>query len=171
MASLLAMDFSKHCGFAYFKSGEAKPLCWTWHGSETWLSEEYGGLFSGFEKTLKEAIMVYKPEVIAFESPLLIANIPGRGTDEQQVRRLVGMAAIIEKVAYDAKLRCMEAHVQTVKSFIGIPGRRPQGMTPTVYKDLMVIAMTRRNFSVADSHQADAAGVGLCVYSDLEGEG
>ena len=78
------------------------------------------------------------------------------------------MAAIIEKVAYDAKLRCMEAHVQTIKSFIGIPGRRPQGMTATTYKDLMTIAMTRRNFSVADSHQADAAACGLVVFSTLE---
>lgn len=167
MSSLLAMDFSKYCGFAYFKSAQAKPRCWTWRGSDTWSSEEYGSLFSKFEKELGKAIMVYKPEVIAFESPLLIAGIPGRGTDEQQVRRLIGMAAIIEKVAYDAKLRCMEAHVQTVKSFVGIPGRRPKDMTPTQYKDLMVVAMTKRNFSVADSHQADASAVGLVVYDQL----
>lgn len=161
------MDFSKHCGFAYFKSEQAKPFCWTWHGSETWRTDEYGGLFSGFEKTLGEAIMVYKPEVIAFESPLLISGIPGRGTDEQQVRRLIGLAAIIEKVAYDAKLRCHEAHVQTIKSFIGIPGRRPKDMTATQYKDLMVIEMTRRGFSVADSHQADAAACALVVFDML----
>ncbi len=97
MTSVLGIDASKAVGSAYFASSTAMPKCATWHGSDSWLSDSYGRFFVEFEDWLIDAIRVLKPDVVVFESPLLIQR-PDRGTDEQQVRRLVGIAAIIEKV-------------------------------------------------------------------------
>lgn len=167
MTSILGLDCSKSVGRSYFASPDAKPLCATWKARDSWSSAEYGGYFSEFEEWLLGEISVFKPDVLAFESPILVAGVPGRGTDEQQVRRLVGVVSVAEKVAYNLKLRCYEIHNQTAKAFSGVPGRRPPGMSVADYKNLMVVAMTRLGYSVADSHQADSCAISRVVYSDL----
>lgn len=77
------------------------------------------------------------------------------------------MVAIIEKVAYQLKLRCFEVNVQTAKAHMDVAGRKREDETPAQYKDRMVAAVTSQGYEVGDSHQADAIAVGLCVYSDL----
>ena len=113
-------------------------------------------------------ISTMRPDILAFESPILLPRQKGRGTDEQQVRRLVSVVGEAEKIAYKRKIECYEIHNQTSKSFMGIPGRRPEGMTQGQYKDLMVIEMARRGFSCGDNHQADAAAIALVVFDMLE---
>ena len=146
------------------------PKCGTWTARDTWLSDEYGSYFTEFEEWLEDKISVMQPDILAFESPLLLQRQKGRGTDEQQIRRLVGVVSIAEKVAYQRHKRCEEVNVQTAKSFFDLPGRRPEGMSKSDYKDLMLVAMTNRGFACGDSHQADAAAIGLVVYDSL-GEG
>lgn len=167
MVSILGLDCSKSCGFAFFKSAEAKPLCGTWVARDSWLSDQYGGYFDEFEKWLDDRITVFKPEVLAFESPLLLQRHKGRGTDEQQIRRLVGVVSIAEKLAHQRSIPCHEVNVQTAKAMFDIPGRRPEGMSKGEYKDLMLLAMTNLGVACADSHQADAAALSLVVYDSL----
>lgn len=169
MTSVLALDASKAVGVAFFASPAAKPRCQTWHAKGSWDSDEYGSFFSDFETWLIAQVRLDKPQVLAFESPLLLPRIKGRGTDEQQVRRLIGMAAIIEKIAHQLSVRCLEANVQDVKAAGGVPPRRPEGMTKSQYKEMMTVAMTRRGFPCADSHQSDACAVALVVFDQLEG--
>ncbi len=143
------------------------PKCRTWHGKDSWLSDDYGPYFDEAEKFIIDEITVFDPKIVAFEAPLLLPRREGRGTDEQQVRRLVGVVSIIEKVAYQMHRECREINVQDTKFIAGIPSRRPKDMTYGQYKDLMTIAMTKLGYAVADDHQADACAVGRVVYSDL----
>jgi len=145
------------------------PKCGTWTARDTWLSDEYGSYFAEFEEWLEDKMAVMQPDILAFESPLLLQRHKGRGTDEQQVRRLVGVVSIAEKVAYQRKRRCEEVNVQVAKSFFDIPGRRPEGMSKNEYKDLMLNVMTQRGFACADNHQGDACSIALVVY-DMLGE-
>lgn len=169
MTSVLSLDCSRWIGWSYFKSADDKtPRCRTWQAKDTWLSEDYGSYFSETEKWLIDMIQTFQPDMIVFESPLLLPRKDGRGTDEQQVRRLVGVVAIIEKIAYDLKRECREVNVQVAKGFMGVAGRKGEDETKEQYKSRMTIAVTAAGFSVADSHQADAVACALVVYSDLE---
>lgn len=170
MTSILGLDCSKFVGRAFFRSADDKaPLCKTWQAKDTWLSEDYGSYFAETEEHVVDLLMTFNPEVVAFESPLLLARIENRGTDEQNIRRLVGVVSIIEKVCHQRGVKCMEVNVSTAKSFMGVPTRKPKDMSWGDYKSLMIIAVTEFGYEVADSHQADAIAVALCVYSDLEG--
>ncbi len=168
MVSILSLDASRSCGWSYFSGPTAMPKCGTWMARDTWLSDEYGFYFTEFEEWLEGILDLMKPDIVAFESPLLLQRQKGRGTDEQQIRRLVGVVSIAEKVAYQRKKRCEEVNVQTAKSFFEIPGRRPEGMSKGEYKDLMLLEMTNRNFPCADSHQADACSIALVIYDMLD---
>lgn len=143
------------------------PRCGTWVGKDSWLSDAYGSYFAEFEEWLLGMLVVTKPDILAFESPILLQRQKGRGTDEQQVRRLVGVVSVAEKVAYQRNIRCEEAHNQTSKAFMGVSGRRPEGMTKGEYKDQMLLAMVNRGYACADSHQADSCAIALVVYSML----
>lgn len=168
MSSVLSLDCSKFIGWAFFRSADDKaPKCRTWQAKDTWLSEEYGNYFSETESWLIDMVRTFKPDMLVFESPLLLPRKDGRGTDEQQVRRLIGVVAIVEKVAYQLKVRCMEVNVQTAKAFMGVGGRKPEGMSAADYKNRMVVAVTALGYEAADSHQSDAIACALCVYSDL----
>lgn len=134
---------------------------------DSWLSDEYGSYFAKFEEWLEGMLATYQPDVLAFESPILLARREGRGTDEQNVRRLVGVVSVAEKLAYQRKVRCLEIHNLTAKSFMGVPTRKPADMTPGQYKSLMVVVMTNLGYECADSHQADSCAVALVAYSDL----
>lgn len=168
MTSVLGLDCSKSIARAFFRSGDDKaPLCLTKEFKDTWLSDEYGGYFAEVEEWFIDTVTTFQPDVVVFESPLLLPPREGRGTDEQQVRRLVGVVSIIEKVCHQRGIRCEEVHVQTAKSYMGVPGRRPKDMTKSDYKNLMVIAVTEFGYEVRDDHQADAIAIALVLYDQL----
>ena len=158
---LLALDCSRSIGWCFFADAKAKPTCRTWKAADTWASDLYGSYFSEFEVWLNDALMRFTPDVLAFESPILMPRVAGRGTDERQVRRMVGVAAIIEKVAYDRRVRCFEVNNRVAKAFVGLG--------PYKDKNGMIVAMTQKGFSVADSHQSDACAVALVVYDQIGG--
>ena len=167
MTSVLALDASRYIGSAYFKSSDAPPLCRTWKAKDSWLSDEYGSYFAETEQWLEDMLTFFHPDVLAFESPILLQRREGRGTDEQNVRRLVGVVSIIEKVAYQRKIKCLEIHNQTAKSFMGVAGRKAEGETPAMYKSRMIVAVAALGYECADSHQSDAVAIARVVYSDL----
>lgn len=167
MTSVLALDASRFIGSAYFNASDAQPLCRTWKAKDAWLSEEYGSYFAETEQWLIDMLTFFHPDVLAFESPILMPRREGRGNDEQNVRRLVGVVSIIEKVAYQRKIRCLEVHNQSAKSFMGVAGRRGENETPGQYKSRMICAVANRGYDCADSHQSDAVAIALVCYSDL----
>jgi len=167
MTSLYCLDISMSAGRAFFDSPTALPKCKTWKARSPWDTPEYASYFLELENWFLDELSVFKPDIVGFESPVIGSFGAGRGSDENNLRRLIGAVTVIELACAREAIPCHEAHVQTCKAFMGIPGRRPQDMTVGQYKDLMTIAMSRRGFACADSHQADAVAVALVVYSDL----
>lgn len=167
MTSLLALDISMSCGHAYFSSPMAAPRCGTWPSEVIWNSDNYGAYYVAFEDWLLGMLNVMQPETLAFESPIVGGWGSGRGNDQNNMRRLIGVCAVVELLAKRRRLPCYEVDNQVAKSFMGVPGRRPKDMSKGQYKNLMVAAITTRGFDVADDHQADAAAVGLVVMVDL----
>lgn len=168
MASLLALDASKFVGWSFWKSPADKPLCRTWEAKSRWDTEVYGPYLLEFEEWLKDMLVTMKPGVLAFESPIVVAGGwgKGRGSDENNIRRLIGVVSIAEKEATRLGIRCVEVNNQTAKAFIGVSARRSK-MSIGEYKSQMTTAMTKRGYRVADSHQADAIAVGLVAYDFL----
>jgi hypothetical protein len=172
MTSILSLDCSKYVGRSYFASAGAMPRCNTWVAQGLWDSDDYAPYFLAFEKWLDDSLMVFKPDVLAFESPIVVARGgwgDGRGSDENNIRRLIGIVSVAELVGARRNLRRFEVTNSTAKSFAGVPTRKPGGMSVGQYKDLMVIAMTALGYSVADSHQADSCAVARVVF-DMLGE-
>ena len=160
MPSLLALDASLYVGYAYFSSPNAQPKCRTWVApAGLWKSEDYGPYFLAFGDWLLEMLDVLQPEHLAFESPVVANFGPGRGTDENNLRRLIGIVSIAELIAASNGLPCHEVHNQTAKAFMGVSRRKD--------KNDMIVAVTAKGFKVADQHQADACAVGLVAYDSL----
>lgn len=160
MTSILSLDASRYVGWSFFASPGAKPKCRTWVApAGIWQSEEYAPYFLAFENWLIDMLAVLQPDILAFESPLILPRRDGRGSDEGNIRRLIGIVSVAELVAARRGLPCYEVHNQTAKAFIGVSSRKD--------KDGMIVAMTERGFSVADQHQADACSVALVVFEDL----
>ncbi len=159
MTSILSLDASKYVGWAMFSSADSKPQCRTWVAHGLWNSDDYAPYFLAFENWLLDMLAIFKPDVLAFESPIVVARRDGRGSDENNVRRLIGIVSVAELVCARRGLRCFEVHNQTAKAFVGASSRKD--------KDAMIVAMTALGYEVGDQHQADAIAVALCVYSDL----
>lgn len=160
MPSILALDASLYVGWAYFSSPDAKPKCRTWVApAGLWKSENYAPYFLAFEDWLLEMLNVMQPDILAFESPVVGNFGPGRGSDENNLRRLIGIVSIAELVAARRNIKCYEAHNQTCKAFMGVSSRKDKGG--------MIVAITERGYAVADQHQADACSVALVVLHDL----
>lgn len=171
MTSVLGLDCSQSVGWSLFQSANDKaPRCRTKPFPDSWLDDQYGKYFAEVEEWFVDMLTVHQPEAVVFESPLLLSRQENRGSDEQNVRRLVGVVSIIEKVCYQRKVRCEEVNVQVAKSFMGVPGRRPTDMPKAQYKSLMTVAVTEFGYEVADDHQADAVAMAL-VFFDQLGEG
>lgn len=160
MTSILSLDVSKYCGWSYFKSADAKPQCRTWIAEGLWNSDDYSPYFVAFEEWLMNMIQVFQPDVVAWESPIILPRRDGRGSDENNVRRLIGIVSIAELVCARLRIRCFEAHNQTCKAFVGVSRFKD--------KNAMIVAMTERGYEVADQHQGDACAVALVVFSQLE---
>lgn len=167
MASLLALDASKFVGWSLWASPVDKPHCRTWEAVSAWNTEDYGPYLFEFKTWLTGMLDLHRPEVLAFESPIVVASWgKGRGSDENNIRRLINVVGIAELMAYERNLVCVEVNNQTAKAYVGVSARR-SGMSDAEYKGQMINAMTKRGYRVADSHQADSCAVALVAYDDL----
>jgi predicted nuclease with RNAse H fold len=163
---LLGLDCSLYIGWALFKGPAALPYCRTWKAPQIiWRSDDYAPHFLAVEDWLTDMLVTHQPDVVAFESPVLMGRRDGRGSDENNIRRLIGIVSVIELVVarrnrdFNLGVRCVEIHNSTAKAFMGLARGKN--------KDGMIAAATARGFSVADQHQADAAAVGLVAYDHL----
>lgn len=159
MTSLLSIDASKYVGWAFFRSAGDKPKCRTWVAQGLWNSDDYAPYFLAFETWLTEMLDVMQPDVFAFESPIVMPKRDGRGSDENNVRRLIGIVSVAELVCARRNLPCYEVHNQTAKAFVGASSRKD--------KVEMMVRMTERGYDVADQHQGDACAVALVAFDQL----
>lgn len=138
------------------------PKCRTWVANGLWNSDDYAPYFVAFEDWLTDMLTVLQPDVFAFESPIVVATGgwgEGRGSDENNIRRLIGIVSVAELVCARRKVPCYEVHNSTAKSHAGLKrGKDKEGM---------IVTMTALGYEIGDQHQADACAVGRVVYSDL----
>ena len=111
-----------------------------------------------FESWLIKMLLDHRPDVVAFEAPIL----PRNKTFEKQraIRMSYGWAMLTEKVAFGYGKRCVEAHPSTVKVALASNGKAT--------KKQMIAAAVRRDFIVATEHEADACGVALVAFEHCE---
>ena len=157
---LLALDLSTHVGWAFFAHRKAKPLLDTWHAPERHRTtrDDFGPMALAFELWLIKMLALHRPDVVAFEAPIL----PRNKTFEKQraIRMSYGFAFVTEKVCFGYGKRCVECHPSTVKVALAGSGKAK--------KPAMIAAAVRRDFIVATDHEADACGVALVAFEHCE---
>lgn len=141
-----------------------------------------------------------KPVVVGFEAPFVPppANDKAKGrkvfkVNPENLRWLIGVAAMFEMVAARHGIRPLEAHVQTVKASLAGAAKkierdreldrlRAQGADSKlisatrfallrISKEEMVAAAKARGWPVTNDHEADACGVGKVIIEERWAEG
>lgn len=157
----LALDLSRHVGWAFFAQPKAKPKCGTLKLPVTRWADNFGPKFNELDQWLDGMVITMRPDLLAFEAPL--TPVDGKSwavnTNAQTVRYLTGLATIAELVATRHHARCIEVAVSTTKA-------RLAG-TRYADKQAMIAAAVRLGFPVADDHQADACGVALAAFDHV----
>ena len=155
---LLALDCSTHVGVAFYSDRRATPALDTWHAPRLADRDQLGPLFAAFEDWLCDLLHTLKPDVLAFEAPILPRNRVFQKA--RAIRLSYGWAEIAERIAYQRKVRCIECHPSTVKLRLAGHG--------TARKHHMIAAATRLGIDVATEHEADAIGVALTAFDHID---
>jgi Holliday junction resolvasome RuvABC endonuclease subunit len=155
---LLALDISTNVGWALFASRRAKPRLDTWHAPPA-MAGHHGRRLAMFEEWLRDKVVMLKPELVAFESPIFVKWSSDLATTEHTIRLLSAMAGMAEFVCHRAAVRCLEVHSQTAKRALAGNGRAK--------KDQMIAAAVKAGFDVANDHEADACAVALAAYEHI----
>jgi Holliday junction resolvasome RuvABC endonuclease subunit len=157
---LLALDLSTHVGWAFFADRSALTAHDTWHAPERHKSarDDFGPMFLAFESWLIKMLLDHRPDVVAFEAPIL----PRTRVFQKQraIRMSYGWACLTEKICFGYGKRCIEAHPSTVKVALASNGKAS--------KKQMIAAAVRRDFIVTTEHEADACGVALVAFEHCE---
>ena len=126
--------------------------------------EDGGAFFWAYRSWLLGMIDEHTPAVIVFESPILPRPFIKDGrvispTNIVTTRRLQGLAAITEEVAYEAGLDCREVSVQAVKKALTDYGNASKA-------DMMIVA---RQYGLEPlvHDEADAFAIWLCAIRQL----
>ena len=123
MGRLLALDIATVSGFAIDGPEDWKPLTGTVRCTAD--GDDYGRAYVAFERWLTDFIAVHRPDVMAFEAPLIVGGRSGtsRPTNHGTARLLFGLSAVAELVGNRAGLRVFECHIQTVRRHFTGNGR------------------------------------------------
>lgn len=137
MLKVLALDCATRTGYAV-DGPDGRPA----FGTFTLLGAgpELGARFCMFETAVRSLIVQYRPEVVAFEQPLLRAD--------RAARLLIGLASVAELVATSYRLRCLEADPATIKKHLTGAGNAD--------KAAMVKTCRLLGWDVTDDNAADA---------------
>lgn len=115
MASLLALDIAQSTGFAIGALDADRPLTGSVRCAAD--GDDFGRAGVAFEKWMVGLIDLQKPDVVAFEAPLVVGGNRGttRPTNANTIRLLFGLAFLAETIASRCGLRVYECHIQTVR--------------------------------------------------------
>lgn len=132
-STILALDISTRCGWAFDRlayPGQPESGLWRCPGSLGSREEgyDYGQSFAFLERKLRAFIEDRRPGMIVKESPLKLLH-PKKGfghdgkmqaslvTSQATIRCLVGLDAIVEKVAHQCGVPAYDVNVQEVKAY------------------------------------------------------
>jgi Holliday junction resolvasome RuvABC endonuclease subunit len=149
---LLAFDASSTTGWAYFASAREAPLLGSF--KLTVSGADYGAVMLQMQQKVIDLVAHHRPDVVACEAPVFLPR------DRWHTRRLLGcMVDIIELVAAERALPCIEVTPQQAKAALG--GHKAD-------KAGMMAAARTMGWPVRNDHEADACGVGLAAYAQLQ---
>jgi len=148
---VLALDLTTNTGWAVDRpDGGEKPLIGT-HRLPSG-GKEYGYALLALADWVLSMIEVHKPDVVAFEAPLMFGRGgPTRPTNVDTVRRMLGSASIAEYVATDLDLTVFETDVQTWRRHFVANGR--------ANKSDVIHRCRLLSWGVLDDNQGDACGI------------
>lgn len=169
---LLSLDLSTKTGWALWSAPFSRPVCGTHRLAPVLDPEDYGtrcwSLMGWLEAEIFAQQAIGSPiKVIALESPFIPMG-PASGafnTTAQTLRLQIGLATVIETVAKKHHIRCIEVTTQSAKMKMLGFARKPHPKFD--WKKEMLVEATRRGYSCADDHQADAIAVGLVAYDHI----
>jgi hypothetical protein len=162
MTRVLAIDGAATAGFAFGATG-AEPRfgsrCFTGGGAS-------GEVVARFSRFLRDTIERQQPEVIAYEAPYFPMGFRrGPPANAKTLRRLLGLAEIIDAIAWDFNLRCYQATAGEVTSYLtgksNWGGRAPK-------KAATIAAARAWGWAVNDDNAADACAVWAYAESILD---
>lgn len=155
---LLALDLSTHVGWVFYPDRTSPPHFSTWHAPRPLERDNYGLIFVAYETWLLSQLALLRPELLAFEAPILPRNKTFQKT--RAIRLSYGFAEITERAALIRNLRCIECHPSTVKVRLAGHGH--------ARKHHMMAAATRLGLDIATEHEADAVGVALAAFDHID---
>jgi hypothetical protein len=153
--TVLALDLSvSSTGFAWWKEGQARPVCGTWElaGGIKYAAKAYVRL----HRHLRDVNDLLPIDEIVFEDPLPPHSVHGH-TSIDVIKASAGLAAHVLSFAEAMGIRCQAVHQATWRRhFVGVI---PRG---TKTPDLKHMAMTRcreLGFDVQKHDAAEACGL------------
>lgn len=160
MTRVLALDIATTVGFAVDGPEEWKPLTGAVRFAAS--GDDYGRAYAGLDQWLFEFIGLHRPDVLAFEAPLIVGGRTGttRRTNAHTVRLLFGLAAVAEMVGSRAGLPVYECHIQTVRRHFVGNGR--------AQKPEVMARCRALGWEVATNDAADAAAIWDFVKSRFQ---
>ena len=159
---VLAVDAAATCGFALGDTG-AEPR----FGSRNFTgSNASGEVVARFARFLRVVIERDKPDVLAYEAPYFPMGFrKGPPANAKTLRRLLGMAEIVDAIAWDYRVQCYQATAGEVCSYL--TGKSNWGGRDK--KKAATIAAARAwGWPVTDDNAADACAVWAYAESILD---
>lgn len=162
MTRVLAIDGAAIAGFALGDTGTEPRFgsrCFAGSGAS-------GEVVARFARFLRAIIEREHPDVIAYEAPYFPMGFRrGPPANAKTLRRLLGLAEIIDAIAWDYRLRCYQATAGEVCSYL--TGKSNWGGRDK--KKAATIAAARQwGWAVADDNAADACAVWAYAESILD---
>jgi len=142
---ILALDLAKQTGWC---CGDGRGLPRSGARKFTEFDRGLAAGFVAFRGWLVSVLSNFEPGIVVFEAPILPS-----ATRPETVRRLHGMAALVEMIAHEESRRCIEANNQSAKKFFAGSGRAG--------KADMVRSACARGFRVESHDEADACAIWL----------
>lgn len=143
MRNVMALDCGLSCGITY-EPMPGKPKATTFAlgkgiGSKD-TGIDYGRPFHRFRQHLRSLILLTRPTLVAYESPVPMGHAQGGrqyNTPVEKIRVLWGMPALIEELVYELNhaglglsIESMEGHVKTVRAHVCGNGNCPKEDVP-----------------------------------------
>ena len=152
---ILALDLATRTG-ACVGAGDVLPKLM--HVDLPQTGEDGGRFFWSFRQWLLGVLDEHRPGLVVFEAPIL-----PRRTSLTVTRKLQGLAAHVEEIAFNAEIDCREVSVQDVKTALVGHGAAKKADMVKIARAYGLEPHTYRKDGEEASDEADAFGAWLCA--------
>lgn len=159
MARVMAVDTGTTAGVTC-ETADGRPEFHTLALKVGYDPEDRGFRYQQYEERLGDLIKLYRPDTLAFESPVMPrASRGGQNivTTEATVRLLIGFAEITDLIGKRHGVDVVEVNIMTWKAHFASNGRATK-------HDVMA-RCRQLKWDVRNEHEADSAGVWAFVKS------